>query len=118
MEQWVQELFSGIDEMDSEKFASFLTEDASFKFGNSDAVMGKDNIQKAVAGFFGTIGGLHHDILSVWRVPGAVVTELKVTYTRKDGRKVSVPCVDVFVMEGGKVKDYKIFIDVTPVYAA
>ena len=47
-----------------------------------------------------------------------MVTELRVTYTRKDGRKVAVPCVNVFGMEGDKIRDYKIFIDVSPVYAA
>lgn len=117
MAQWVNQMFSSIDAMDSEKFVSFLTDDASFRFGNADAVSGKANIKKAVADFFGTIGGLHHDILKVWEEPGTVLTELKVTYTRKDGKKVGVPCVNVFEMQGPKIRDYKIFIDIAPVYA-
>ena len=115
---WVDRLFGTVDAMDSKKFVSFLTEDARFKFGNADAVEGKEKIEQAVAGFFGTIGGLHHDVLNVWEHPGVVVTELKVTYTRKDGRKVAVPCVNVFGMQGDKIKEYKIFIDISPVYAA
>lgn len=118
MNAWVDGLFGTIDAMDSKRFVAYLTEDARFKFGNADAVEGKEKIEQAVSGFFGTIGGLHHDVLNVWEHPGVVVTELRVTYTRKDGRKVAVPCVNVFGMEGDKIRDYKIFIDVSPVYAA
>ena len=118
MNAWIDQLFGSIDAMDSKAFALYLAEDARFKFGNADAVEGRKKIEQAVAGFFGTIGGLHHDVLNVWEHPGVVVTELRVTYTRKDGRKVAVPCVNVFVMDGKKIKDYKIFIDISPVYAA
>ena len=117
MDSWVRDLFNAVDAMDSEKFVSFLTDDARFRFGNADAVAARDGIRKAVAGFFGTIGGLHHDILNVWEVPGSVLTELRVTYTRKDGKKVELPCVNVFTMDGSKIRDYRIFIDIAPVYA-
>ncbi len=117
MDQWVGQLFRSIDSKDSDAFVSYLTEDAKFKFGNGDVVEGRQKIRDAVANFFGTIEGLHHDVINIWEVPGTVLTELQVTYTRKDGRKVAVPCMNLFGMEGAKIRDYKIFIDMAPVYA-
>ena len=117
MDHWVTQLFRSVDNMDSDGFATFLADDANFKFGNADVVAGREQVGKAVADFFGSIKALHHDVLNVWEVPGTVVTELRVTYTRKDGKKVSVPCVNLFGMQGTKIRDYKIFIDITPVYA-
>ena len=38
--QWVIDLFGSIDSMDSDKFASFLSDDCVFTFGNADSVIG------------------------------------------------------------------------------
>jgi len=56
----ILELFRTIDEMDSDKFVTFLTEDAQFRFGNAPAVNSKSAIREAVAGFFSTIKEINH----------------------------------------------------------
>lgn len=117
MATWVTDLFATVDRMDADKFVSFLTEDASFRFGNAQAVVGRAGISQAVAGFFGTIAGLRHRILNEWQIGGSVVIEIEVTYTRKDGKKVTIPCVNIFEMAKDKIRDYKIFIDLAPLYA-
>ncbi len=117
MNEWVTDLFEAVDRMDTEKFVTYIDRDGRFTFGNASAVVGTDSIGKAVSEFFGTIGGVHHEILNVWNASSSVITELRVTYTRKDGNEVTVPCVNVFGMKGDKITDYKIFIDISPVYA-
>lgn len=52
MKPWLRKLFNAIDNMDAEAFASFLTQDASFKFANAPVVSGRENIRKAVSQFF------------------------------------------------------------------
>ena len=48
MLDWVPELFETIDNMDPDRFALFLTEDATFRFGNSQPVKGKQKVRDAV----------------------------------------------------------------------
>lgn len=43
-EQWIRELFESVDNLEAEKFVSFMTEDATFKLGNAEAMTGKTAI--------------------------------------------------------------------------
>lgn len=111
-------LFESIDEMDTNKFASFLTEDARFRFGNVPEAVGKPAIKEAVAGFFSTIKGISHRHLNIWEVPNNVIYQGEVTYTRHDGSTLTLPFVNVFGMNGDLIKDYLIYIDINPLYAS
>jgi limonene-1,2-epoxide hydrolase len=111
-------LFASIDAMDTERFLSFIHEDASFRFGSSPAVRGHADIRKAVEGFFASFAALRHDVLRTVCADGAVVCEGEVTYTRHDGSKITLPFVNVFEVEGGLISLYRVYIDITPLYAA
>jgi hypothetical protein len=113
----ILELFRTIDEMDSDKFVTFLTEDAQFRFGNAPAVNGKSAIREAVAGFFSTIKEINHKKINLWVNSNSVLYEGEVTYTRHDGSTLTIPFINKFGMVGDKIKDYFIYIDITPLYA-
>ena len=110
-------LFQAIDAMDADKFASFLTEDGEFRFGNAPAVSGRDAIKDAVNGFFSTIAGLSHSVMRVWRDDGNLACEGEVCYRRHDGSEIVIPFVDVFEFEGSLISSYRIYIDISPLYA-
>ncbi len=114
---FVAPLFRSIDAMDADRFASFLTRDAVFRFGNGPEVRGSDAIRATVAGFFGMIAGLEHRITDTWSQPGTVICRGEVTYTRKDGTKLTVPFADVFEMRGDQVGDYRIYMDVSALFS-
>ncbi len=118
MMEWVRRLFEAIDRMDADGFVEFLSEGARFRFGSQPAVVGKESIRKVVGEFFSSIGGLQHRILNIWEVPGNVVCEGEVTYTRKDRSRVTVPFVDVFRMQGSLIGEYLIYIDISPLFSA
>lgn len=113
---WIQELFSSIDAMDVDTFASFLTEDAQFKFGNAPPATGKEAIKKAVGGFFSTLHGLKHALLNTWSHSGSIIVQGEVTYTRKDASTVTLPFVNVFGMQGNLIEDYLIYMDINPLF--
>jgi ketosteroid isomerase-like protein len=117
MPHWVHDLFAAIDAMQADRFATFLTEDARFTFGNAASIVGRTAIRDAVAAFFGTIKGLRHDITAVWEVGETVICQLAITYTCHDGRVVPVPAANIFSMRDTRVCDYRIYIDLSPVYA-
>lgn len=110
-------LFAAIDRKDTDAFVSGLTEDASFRFGNAPELRGRDAIRDGVNGFFATIASSKHRLDRVIGQDQALVCEGVVNYKRLDGREVTVPFVDVFDYEGNKISAYRIYIDISPLYA-
>jgi len=45
------------------------------------------------------------------------IAQIDVEYRRLDGKSVTVPNADILVFDGDLVRDWQIYIDVTPVYA-
>lgn len=109
-------LFNSIDRMETERFISFLTEDCGFRFGSAPPVQGKQAVAEAVQAFFASIDGLSHSISRVWRDQSDLACEGEVTYRRHDGSEVIVPFVDVFEFQGDLIAEYKIYIDISPLY--
>lgn len=110
-------LFADIDRMDARAFASHLSEDSVLRFGNADEVVGRDAIEGAIAGFFGTIHGLSHHIVEQWDVDGATILQLEVTYTRVDERRVTLPVVTIYRRGDELIDEYRIYVDPAPIYA-
>ena len=108
---WIEKMFRAIDTCDAAAFTPFLTEDVSFRFGNIPAVKGNAAVGAFVQGFFGTLGGLRHQVNDVIVANDVVVAEGHVTYTRKDGSTLQVPFANVMRTRGEQVHDYLIFID-------
>ncbi len=114
----INKLFKTIDAMDCEKFVTFLCkENPEFKFGNAASVKGREEIKKAVAGFFSSIHGLSHNIKQVWSVDGDVIVNGEVTYTRKNKTQVTIPFMNLLELNKGLIRNYQIFIDMAPLFA-
>jgi len=111
-------MFAAIDSKDTEAFVGFLTEDAVFRFGSAPAVCGREAIRAAVDGFFGTIGASSHEVMNKLGDGTTLVCEGGVTYTRLDGSQVTLPFTDVFEYDDDLISQYKIYIDIGPLYAA
>ena len=111
-------VFGAVDSMRGEAMAAFMTPDGSFTFGNAEPAVGRAAIAAATNHFFGMVAGLSHRIEDVWEQDRTVVVRLAITYTRKDGRSVVLPCANVWRRDpGGQIADYRIYMDVNPVFA-
>lgn len=110
-------VFAAIDRKDSTAFVGFLTDDAVFRFGSAPPVRGRDAIMAAVDGFFGTIAALAHQISNTVTEGSTRFIEGEVTYTRHDGTQVTLPFTDVFDYDGDLIRHYKIYMDISPLYA-
>ena len=117
MSRDVAAILADIDAFDPDKFVAHLTPDVTFRFANADPVTGRAAVKEAVAGFFSSIAGLTHHILNVYEVGDIVIAQIDVEYRRQDGKSVTVPNADILVFDGDLVRDWQIYIDVTPVYA-
>ncbi len=110
-------IFADIDAFDPDKFVAHLTEDAVFRFGNADPVVGRAAVREAVAGFFSTIDGLTHHVLDSWDVGDTTIVRIDVEYRRKDGKSVTLPNADILTFDGDLVRNWQIYIDLAPLYA-
>jgi len=116
-EELLAKLFAAIDRKDADAFVECLTDDASFRFGSAPAVAGRDGIREAVAAFFATIAGLSHRLNEPIAHGDTLVCEGAVTYIRHDGSEITLPFANVFEMDGGLIRNYKIYADIGPLYA-
>jgi len=115
---FIEHVFTLVDNRDAEGFAALFAPDGRFIFGNADPIAGPASIAATVGGFFTTIEGLRHQIANRWEVGSDAIAELVVEYRRLDGKFVSVPGVTIFTRDGaGLISHYRIFVDLAPLFA-
>ena len=113
-----RDVFAMIDTMDVRTLATLFAEDGRVVFGNDQPLVGIDEIRTGTTAFFDTIAGLHHTIVNEWNFGNDTIVELKVSYDRKDGQQVTIPCATLFHADAtGKIDDYRVYFDVAPIYA-
>lgn len=108
-------LFAAIDRMDAEGFISHLTFDARFVYGSRPAVEGRDPIVSTVRAFFAAFDSIEHVVdRELACGPDVAVVEGFVTYRKADGSAVTVPFANVFGLEGDLIRDYRVYVDPSP----
>ncbi len=114
----VRRVFRSVDSFDPDEFGRLLAEDATLVFGNAEPLAGREAIVAGLRDFYSTIGGLQHRIVRNWRVDADIIAETEVTYRRLDGKDVSAVAVSIWrTRDDGLISDYRIFVDLAPVYA-
>ena len=111
------DLFADIDRMDAHAFASHLSEDCRFRIGSQEPITGRAGVEAGMSGFFKTIKALRHSTVRQWEEGDTTIIESEVTYTRLDERLVTVPAVSIYHRGAELLDDYRIFIDLAPVFA-
>ena len=114
---WVADVFAAVDASDARRFAAAFTDDGQFRFGNAPPVIGRAAVEAAVAGFFASIHSCRHRVLRFWEGSGSCAMDGLVTYTRLDGRELTLPFANVFVLRERRIAEYLIFVDVAPLFA-
>lgn len=114
---WLDDLFAAIDRKDTDAFLGFLTDDAQFRFGSAAAVRGAAAIRAAVDGFFSTINSSTHALTNTLTNESTLVCEGEVTYRRMNNSEVTLPFTNVFALDDKLISQYKIYIDIAPLFA-
>jgi ketosteroid isomerase-like protein len=111
-----QAIFAAFDAKDVAALADLTTDDVRLQIGNADVVDGKAEFAAALSAFFASVAAFRHTVTNVWSDLDAIIAELRVHYTRLDGAELTLPCCNVFRLRDGAVADYRVYMDITPVY--
>jgi limonene-1,2-epoxide hydrolase len=103
--------------MEPERFTAHLAEDVTMRFGNAEPIHGRDAVRNAWDTFCQNLNGVEHDPVEQWTVHGTTIVEAQVTYTRRDESRVTVPVVTIYREREGEITDYRIYIDLAPLFA-
>ena len=114
----MKEIYETVDSMDAQGFSRYFTDEGRLRFGNAPTVIGRAEISSSIHDFFSGLRGLRHEILDVWEVDDTVISEVEVVYTRKDGTEVNLPATTIARCDGDLISDYRIYMDINPLFAA
>jgi ketosteroid isomerase-like protein len=116
--QWVQAYFKTVDTLNADAIAAHFADDGKFRFSNQPPAVGKQAVQDSLAQFFDTIQAMHHDKVGLWvgEDGNSAVWEADVTYTRKDGTQVMLPCASILRSHNDQIYDFRMDMDISPVY--
>ena len=119
-QEQIKALFASIDAMDAVTFASFVSENGRFVYGAQMDVSGRDAVEQAVAGFFGTLKSLSHSNLQAWAGDDGKTQFVygDVHYVLPNGNAVDIAFLNRFTFEDGGIAHYHVFTDPTPLFAA
>jgi hypothetical protein len=118
-DELTRRVFAAIDSMKPDAIAEFLTTDARLVFGNAEPLAGREAVIAGLQAFFSTIKGIRHRIVNEWHIGADTLVEVEVTYRRLDDKSVSVPATSIWhARDDGFIEDYRVFFDLTPVYAS
>lgn len=115
--KFVGEVFGAIDNMDVDRFVGCLSEDAVFRFGNSPAITGSEDIGRVIGQFFNRVKGMRHNVMEIIGNDETVICKGIATYVKKDNSEVTVDFSNVWHMsEDGKIQVYLSFADLKRVF--
>ncbi|MEC9268457.1 nuclear transport factor 2 family protein [Pacificispira sp.] len=113
-ETQVRALYHTVDRRDAPALAEFLTETVRFQLGNYDPIIGREAVIDANAGFFGTIQDMRHSLNGIWSVEETTICNGDVHYVRNDGSTLTLPFATVLTFEDGRIADYQVYVNVSP----
>jgi ketosteroid isomerase-like protein len=110
-------VFRAVDAQDLDTLKSMFTADARFVFANQEPLLGIDAILAGNAAFFSMVQRIKHELLRVWVVDETTIAETAVTYTRLDGKEVTLPAVTIWdIDEADLITNFQVSVDTTPVF--
>lgn len=115
----IKDLIRLFEKMDLEKALTYFTEDAVYSYANYPPAIGKQAIREVtMSSQLDNIKDVSFDIKSIWENLDVVICELEINYIRSNGSLLTLPCTDIFRMEGDKVREMAVYMDASPLLAA
>ena len=116
----IRQMYAASDSGDVEGLLERLDDDIVLVFSNSEPVHGKEAVKSTAGQVTTKLKGVRHEIHELWSAAedaDVIIARMTVHYTRFDGTTVSLPCCNVYRMKGDLIGEYRVYMDITPVFA-
>lgn len=107
----LQDFLAAVEKRDADALGACFTEDATYATAVPlPALVGRDAIVKLFGGLLGQVGSARFEILG-YTVDGDRVWTERIDHFTFGDRPVSIECMGVFELEGGRIKAVRDYVD-------
>ncbi|MGI9328224.1 MAG: limonene-1,2-epoxide hydrolase family protein [Pseudomonadales bacterium] len=106
----IREFVADWSKLDAVLLASYFASDGCYYNMPTQPVRGRANVQEFIANFLASWTETHWDILNIAEKDDIVYCE-RLDRTKTSNGDVDLPCFGVFVMENGKIKEWRDYFD-------
>lgn len=109
----VRDFITAIESKDTSSFVNMMSPDGTFIFGNNPPVTGHPAITELIDQMHAALSSTQHEVVSVDLVnDNMILWRGNSVHTRKDGFEARFPHCNTLIMEGDKVKEYQVYVNV------
>lgn len=95
----------------------YLTENVHYIVGARPALHGIDAVVSYIAEQNRIARWEGHTLRAAWMNDGVFVVEVESHFTRiADKRPISFPCLDIYRFKDGRIYDWRVYADMSPLY--
>ena len=108
----VREFIEAWSRLDAAELASYFAEDGCYSNIPAQPVCGRKNIEKMINGFISTWTKTVREVRTLMASGDVVVAE-RLDKTRTTQGNVDLPCVGIFEMRDGKIREWRNYFDLS-----
>jgi limonene-1,2-epoxide hydrolase len=106
----ITEFVQAWSNLNPEELATYFTEDGCYYNMPTQPVKGREAVQGFIANFLANWTETQWDILNIAEAGDVVICE-RLDRTKTTAGNVDLPCVGVFEMQDGKIKEWRDYFD-------
>lgn len=117
--QTCETLFGSMLKQDWTTFETCLDDDIFYRVGSGTPVQGKQSVSDFLKSLYTQVTMQPPDVRQVLDMPekDQVIFEFEAHYLRlSDNKIVDFACTDVLRMNGDKIKEWRVYVDMSPLY--
>lgn len=109
-ERIIREFIAAWSRLDPAELAGYFTEDGCYHNIPAQPVRGRDKVEQFIRGFTATWTETRWDVVSL-ACDGDRVFAERVDRTKTSQGNVDLPCLGVFELENGKIREWRDYFD-------
>ncbi|BAY62538.1 hypothetical protein NIES22_26120 [Calothrix brevissima NIES-22] len=113
----LKQALTAVETNDVDTYITLFTEDAVYKIGNYEPVIGREGIKAFALPVMQMFKTVVHEAKNIWELGNTIVSEMNVIYTRQDDKVFTIPCLNIVTFQGDKIQKYQAFIDASPAFS-
>lgn len=109
-EEIIRDFVAAWSRLDAKELVAFFTDDGCYHNMPMEPARGRQNVEQLMAGFLSTWTKTNWEIINIASAGDVVIVE-RIDKTETTQGNVDLPCVGVFEMENGKIKEWRDYFD-------